>query len=565
MIVVDPRNGGLDDDAIRAWRTQSRGPRGRRSIGSRGSPRCLASESSREDELVTKQILHGYTREDLTHDDPAGRRAREGAHVLDGRRHADRGAQPPRPLDLQPPAPAVRAGDEPRDGPSAGTVGDVARRAPGAAGAAPGRRAAARPRSRSSRASSGGSGRRARRLDATWRARSRRHRPARRAPAARLRGGGRRRRRRADPRGERSGGRTRSSTDPIGARRGRGERRAHPRGPADPVLDRRRGGRRARVASRGLPARGRRRGDPASARRRDGRRAGSTRRGDDDEAISSALARYREAIEDGIRKTLAKLGISCVDSYRGAEVVDVLGLDDEIARTCFVSTPTALGGLGLDDVAAAVLERHARAFGARRASLANPGYVKFRNGGEHHATEPAVVRAVHRIADPPLERLRTNASGAKGGAADEEMRAAHALNRAVEDAGATRAVREVRRDRARPPADRDPRPAGARPRERRPCRSTRSNRSSAILARFSTGAISHGSISAEAHETLALAMNAIGGRSNTGEGGEDPAQVPDREELQDQADRVGALRRDARVLRVRRGAPDQDRARVQTR
>ena len=69
--------------------------------------------------------------------------------------------------------------------------------------------------------------------------------------------------------------------------------------------------------------------------------------GDDDEGVSSALARYREAIEDGIRKTLAKLGISCVDSYRGAEVVDVLGLDDEIARTCFVSTPSALGGLGL--------------------------------------------------------------------------------------------------------------------------------------------------------------------------------------------------------------------------
>ena len=68
--------------------------------------------------------------------------------------------------------------------------------------------------------------------------------------------------------------------------------------------------------------------------------------GDDEERISSALARFRESIEDGIRKTLAKLGISCVDSYRGAEVVDVLGLDDEIVRTCFVSTSTALGGVG---------------------------------------------------------------------------------------------------------------------------------------------------------------------------------------------------------------------------
>ena len=159
--------------------------------------------------------------------------------------------------------------------------------------------------------------------------------------------------------------------------------------------------------------------------------AALSRAGDDDDSVSSALARYRDAIEDGIRKTLAKLGISCVDSYRGAEVVDVLGLDDEIVRTCFVSTPTVLGGLGLDDLAVAVLERHAIAYGTAERSLANPGYVKFRNGGEHHATEPAVVRAVHRIADPTLERLRTNASGAKGQVVDDAMGAAHALNRAT--------------------------------------------------------------------------------------------------------------------------------------
>ena len=163
--------------------------------------------------------------------------------------------------------------------------------------------------------------------------------------------------------------------------------------------------------------------------------------GADDPGVSSALTLYREAIEDGIRKTLAKLGISCVDSYRGAEVVDVLGLDDEIARTCFVSTPSAIGGLGLDDLATAVLERHALAFGAAERVLANPGYVKFRNGGEQHATEPAVVRAAHRIADPALERLRTNASGAKGGIADDEMEHRARVEPGGQDAGAARAVR----------------------------------------------------------------------------------------------------------------------------
>ena len=108
----------------------------------------------------------------------------------------------------------------------------------------------------------------------------------------------------------------------------------------------------------------------------------------------------------------------------------MLGLDDEIVRTCFVSTSTVLGGLGVDEVGAAVLERHALAYATPAPVLANPGFVKFRNGGEHHATEPSVVRAAHRVADPQLGRLRTNASGAKGGA-DRRMRVAHALGRAV--------------------------------------------------------------------------------------------------------------------------------------
>ena len=156
-------------------------------------------------------------------------------------------------------------------------------------------------------------------------------------------------------------------------------------------------------------------------------------------------------------------------------------------------------------------------------SLANPGYVKFRNGGEHHATEPSVVRAAHRVADPLLERLRTNASGVKGLVEDDDVRAAHALGRAVKQPERPELYAKYAAIvHARPPTTvRDllelvpgetPVPIEeVEPVER-------------ILSRFSTGAISHGSISAEAHETLALAMNSIGGRSNTGEGGEDPAR-----------------------------------------
>ena len=93
-----------------------------------------------------------------------------------------------------------------------------------------------------------------------------------------------------------------------------------------------------------------------------------------------------------------------------------------------------------------------------------------------------------------------------------------------------------------------------------PCRSTRSSPPTAIVRRFVTGAMSFGSISPEAHETLAIAMNQIGGRSNTGEGGEDPARFGTDAQQRDQAGRVGALRRDGRVSRERARAADQDRA-----
>ena len=241
--------------------------------------------------------------------------------------------------------------------------------------------------------------------------------------------------------------------------------------------------------------------------------------GEGEEGIRVSLAQYREAVEDGVRKVLAKLGISCVDSYRGAETLDVLGLDDEITAECFVSTRSAIGGLGFDDLAAAILERHARAYGRQERSLANPGFVKHRRGGEHHATEPPVVRAAHRFADPALDRLRTTATGAK----DDDVREAHALGRAVRRPGRPELYATYSAlVHSRPPtALRDllepvSGAASVPLHEVEPA--------SEILRRFSTGAMSHGSISAEAHETLALAMNAIGGRSNTGEGGEDPAR-----------------------------------------
>jgi glutamate synthase (ferredoxin) len=236
---------------------------------------------------------------------------------------------------------------------------------------------------------------------------------------------------------------------------------------------------------------------------------------------AEALLRFRGAVEDGVRKILAKLGISCVQSYIGAECIDLLGLDDEIARTCFISTRSTLGGHGFEQIARAVLRRHDAAYRNERPILANPGYVKFRRGGEQHASEPSVVRGMHRFVDPEGRRLRTTAAGSRGEA--DDMRVAHALGRALAAPDRSelfdrytemvhgRAPTVIRDLLAFVPAE-------------TPTPIEEVETASSIVRRFSTGAISHGSISAEAHETLARAMNGIGARSNTGEGGEDPSR-----------------------------------------
>ncbi|HXJ65369.1 MAG TPA: glutamate synthase-related protein [Actinomycetota bacterium] len=250
-----------------------------------------------------------------------------------------------------------------------------------------------------------------------------------------------------------------------------------------------------------------------------------------------ALLQWRTSVEEGVLKVMAKLGISCVDSYRGAQTFDAVGLAHDVMRTCFPGSESPLGGMTFEDIAADVLERHAAAFPDAQ-TLASPGFVKFHKGGEYHETNPDVVRSLHRTVDPSLSSLKSTAAG-DGDAADLDaaseidesppasddamVAAAHALQRAVSEPGdPERYARFAALVDSRLPAE--PRdllefvPAGDAVSldEVEPV--------AAILRRFSTGAISHGAISAEAHETLALALNMIGGRSNTGEGGEDPSR-----------------------------------------
>jgi glutamate synthase domain-containing protein 2/glutamate synthase domain-containing protein 1/glutamate synthase domain-containing protein 3 len=227
-----------------------------------------------------------------------------------------------------------------------------------------------------------------------------------------------------------------------------------------------------------------------------------------DEA-AAAQDRYLHALEEGVFKVMSKMGISVLDAYRGAQIFEAVGLDDEVVEACFAGTASPLGGIGFDELARDALDRH-RAGTAEVARLENPGWFKHRPGGEYHATNPEVMQALHHTV-----REGAEIRGSKRGA--------HLLQQAVKGGGYERyrhfasLVNE-----RRPAALRDlleAHPAGP------PVPLDQVEPAEAILRRFSTAAMSLGSLSPEAHETLAIALNRVGGRSNSGEGGEDPARL----------------------------------------
>jgi glutamate synthase domain-containing protein 2/glutamate synthase domain-containing protein 1/glutamate synthase domain-containing protein 3 len=217
--------------------------------------------------------------------------------------------------------------------------------------------------------------------------------------------------------------------------------------------------------------------------------------GGDHPSPAEAQLRFRSAIEGGVLKVMSKMGISDVASYRGAQLFDTLGLDRELVDAYFGGTPAPVGGLGLAELERECLDR-TEAASEDGAQLENPGYVKFRKGGEPHATNPDVVAAL------------------------QETAAAHALRRAVNGAGAGYYERFAALVNGREAMElRDlleltPTAASVPLEEVEPA--------AAIVARFSSGGMSHGSLSAEAHEAIAVAFNRLGARSNCGEGGESP-------------------------------------------
>ncbi|HEU0131013.1 MAG TPA: glutamate synthase-related protein [Mycobacteriales bacterium] len=233
------------------------------------------------------------------------------------------------------------------------------------------------------------------------------------------------------------------------------------------------------------------------------------------ESAGPAQEAYRHAVEDGVLKIMSKMGISCLDSYRGAQIFDAVGLAHAVVDRCFRGTVSPIGGVGFAELGEDVLHRHAAAYAAKPV-LDNPGNVKWRRGGEYHSTNQDVIQALQSLTLP-------EAAPVPG--AGQELVAAHALRRAVQHGERAAYDRFAALVNDRPPSEpRDllePIPAAA------PIPLELVEPVSEIVKRFSTGAMSHGSIGAEAHETLARAMNLLGARSNCGEGGEDPVRFRD--------------------------------------
>ncbi|TWT74426.1 Ferredoxin-dependent glutamate synthase 1 [Posidoniimonas polymericola] len=209
------------------------------------------------------------------------------------------------------------------------------------------------------------------------------------------------------------------------------------------------------------------------------------------------VAQYRRGIAKGMLKVMAKMGISTLQSYKGAQIFEALGLRDEVIDVCFAGTASRVQGVGFDELAEEALRRHAIGYPANKAKnvpvLPNPGEYHWRAEGERHMWDPASIADIQVAA-------RTNSR-------ESYARFADHINNDARTRCQLRGLMEFKQQ-----ANGGPIPVE----EVMPV--------AEIVKRFCTGAMSFGSISAEAHESLAIAMNRLGGKSNTGEGGEDPVR-----------------------------------------
>ncbi len=211
-----------------------------------------------------------------------------------------------------------------------------------------------------------------------------------------------------------------------------------------------------------------------------------------------AVKNYIKGATKGVVKVLSKMGISTIQSYRGAQIFEALGLREDVINQYFTWTPSRIGGIGLDVIAEETLKHHNRAFAEQEGGekeLDSGGDYQWRKDGEDHLFTPQTIHTLQMASRSNDYRLYKKFSELVQGENKRHL--------------TLRSLLDFKKDRASVPL-------------------SEVESVESIVTRFKTGAMSFGSISKEAHESLAIAMNRLGGKSNTGEGGEDPARfIPD--------------------------------------
>lgn len=219
-----------------------------------------------------------------------------------------------------------------------------------------------------------------------------------------------------------------------------------------------------------------------------------------------AMHNYRKALEKGLLKIMSKMGISVLNSYQGAQIFEAVGIGSEVMNSCFTGAPSRIGGIGFEEIAEESVIRHNAAYAdllddrpeldplradvaeGKALPLGDPGYFRYRKQGERHGITTQVVKSFHDFVE--------------SGNQDEYQ-------------DYVKATLETHPVTIKDMFDFVPAPSGPIPIEEvEPVEN--------IRCRFTTAAMSMGALSPEAHETLAIAMNRIGGKSDSGEGGEDP-------------------------------------------
>ncbi|MEG4574001.1 glutamate synthase-related protein [Microcoleus sp. N3A4] len=231
--------------------------------------------------------------------------------------------------------------------------------------------------------------------------------------------------------------------------------------------------------------------------------------------VTQAQARYRTAVENGLLKIMSKMGISLLSSYQGGQIFEAIGIGGDLLDLGFKGTVSRIGGLSVAELANEVMSFHSQAFPELiLKKLENYGFVQYRRGGEYHMNSPEMAKALHKAVTTFKAQTNSNGNGAQAkmepiGSKNSETAYDHyeVYKKQLENRPVTalRDLLDFQSDRPSIPVEEVESVAD-------------------IVKRFATGGMSLGALSPEAHETLAIAMNRIGGKSNSGEGGEDPVR-----------------------------------------